>query len=57
MYDNETYTFQLSENAAETAKIILQFMGPFAIKANDELIYTGYFWPSHSSASCSLDYH
>jgi hypothetical protein len=24
----------------------------FAIKANDTLVYTGYFWPSYSSVSC-----
>ncbi len=55
LYDNETYTFQLAENAAETVKNLHPSVYglPFAIKANDELIYTGYFWPSYSSASCS----
>lgn len=54
-YDNETYTFKLTSEATEKIKNLKPsvFGLPFAIKANDELIYTGYFWPSYSSASCS----
>ena len=54
-YDNENYTFKLTNEAAEKVKNLKPsvFGLPFALKANNELIYTGYFWPSYSSASCA----
>jgi len=53
-YDTSKYTFELSTNAIESIKKLEHSVNglAFAIKANDTLIYTGYFWPSYSSASC-----
>jgi len=53
-YDPESYTFELSDNAVKKIKNMeLSVHGiPFAIKVDNILIYTGYFWPSYSSASC-----
>ncbi|PCJ82500.1 MAG: hypothetical protein COA49_00070 [Bacteroidetes bacterium] len=53
-YDSTEYTFELSEKAKEIIKNLEHAVHglAFAIKANDTLIYTGYFWPSYSSASC-----
>ena len=53
-YDPKTYTFRISDSAKEAIKSLqLSVHGlAFAIKANNVLIYTGYFWPAYSSASC-----
>lgn len=53
-YDSTNYTFVLSDKAKNTIKNMeLSVSGvAFAIKANETLIYSGYFWPSYSSASC-----
>lgn len=53
-YDSSEYAFELSDKALAAIKNLeLSVYGlPFAIKANGTLIYTGYFWPSYSSASC-----
>jgi len=53
-YDPNTYTFKISDTAKEAIKSLqLSVHGiAFAIKANNVLIYTGYFWPGYSSASC-----
>ena len=53
-YNSIEYKFQFSEKAQ---KIVGQMdhsvLGvPFAIAEGKELIYTGYFWPAYSSASC-----
>lgn len=53
-YDPSTFAFKISDTAKESIKNLehsLQGIA-FAIKANNVLIYTGYFWPSYSSASC-----
>lgn len=53
-YDSSTFTFKISDAAIKSIKSLqLSVHGvPFAIKANNVLIYTGYFWPSYSSAGC-----
>ena len=54
-YDPSTFTFKISNTAKESIKSLKHSVNgiAFAIKANNELIYSGYFWPSYSSASCS----
>lgn len=53
-YDPSTFTFKISGAAKESIKSLEHSVHgiAFAIKANNVLIYTGYFWPSYSSASC-----
>ena len=54
-YDSKNYTFVVTENARNAITGLKHSVWgvAFAIKANDVLIYTGYFWPSYSSAGCS----
>lgn len=54
-YDSTECTFEVSDKAVAAIKNLEHSVHglPFAIKANDTLIYTGYFWPSYSSASCN----
>ncbi len=53
-YDPSTFTFKISDTAKASIKSLEHSVHgiAFAIKANNVLIYTGYFWPSYSSASC-----
>ena len=53
-YDPINHAFKLSHKAENIIKDTNNFVfgAAFGIKANNELIYTGYFWPSLSSASC-----
>lgn len=53
-YDSNTFTFKISDAAKETIKSMQYSVYgiPFAIKANNVVVYSGYFWPSYSSASC-----
>jgi predicted small secreted protein len=53
-YDSRTCTFKLSDRAKEDIKNLEHSVHgiAFAVKANNVLVYTGYFWPSYSSASC-----
>lgn len=53
-YAPTNYTFELSDRAKNAIKNMEQSVHgvAFAIKVNSELIYSGYFWPSYSSASC-----
>ena len=53
-YDSVNYTFGLSDNAKNTIDNMEHsvYGVAFAVKANGILIYSGYFWPSYSSASC-----
>ena len=53
-YDSINYTFELSDKAKNTIKNMEHSVHgvAFAVKANGTLIYSGYFWPSYSSASC-----
>ncbi|MGF1637068.1 MAG: hypothetical protein ACFCUU_08350 [Cyclobacteriaceae bacterium] len=53
-YDPKNYEFKISGNARKAIdNIELAVHGvAFAVMANDTLIYSGYFWPSYSSATC-----
>ena len=53
-YSPATHTFELSEKAIKKLEDMKSelYQVPFAIKVNDTLIYTGYFWTSFSSLSC-----
>lgn len=53
-YAPGSFTFKISDTAKEAIKSLEHSVHgiAFAIKANDVLIYSGYFWPSFSSASC-----
>lgn len=53
-YDKSEYAFELSDEAKSTIMDLEHSVAgiAFAIKVDDDLIYTGYFWPSYSSASC-----
>ncbi|MCK5823367.1 MAG: hypothetical protein KAG95_05145 [Bacteroidales bacterium] len=54
-YDSKNYIFKISDAAIQTIQNIeFPVNGvAFAIKANNDLIYTGYFWPGYSSAGCN----
>ena len=54
-YDPSTFTFKVSNTAKESIKSLKHSVNgiAFAIKANNALIYSGYFWPGYSSATCS----
>lgn len=53
-YHSKDYYFKITEEArAAIDSLELSVAGvPFAITAEGELVYTGYFWPSYSSLSC-----
>lgn len=53
-YDSAHFTFELTDSAVRVIKSLkLSVSGlPFAVKADNRLIYTGYFWPTYSSLSC-----
>lgn len=53
-YDSINYTFELSDKAKNTIENMEHSVHgvAFAVKANGIPIYSGYFWPSYSSASC-----
>jgi hypothetical protein len=54
-YNPDEYVFEITEETRTT----LEDMGlpvdglAFGVKANGELIYTGYFWPAYSSIACN----
>jgi len=57
-YDQDEFLFKVSERAVDA---IEQLNVPvngiaFAIAVDRNLIYTGYFWPSYSSATCQWVY-
>ena len=54
-YDPSTFTFKISNSAKESIKSLKHSVNgiAFAVKANNDLIYSGYFWPSVSSGICS----
>lgn len=54
-YDPEGHIFTLSEDAAETVENMEHSVHgvAFGVTADDELVYTGYFWPGYSSATCN----
>ena len=53
-YDPDEHVFGISEQAKETIENMEHsVLGvAFGVTAGDELIYTGYFWPGYSSATC-----
>ena len=53
-YHPNEYFFTISENAKQKIENMDYSVHglPFGIMVNNELIYTGYFWPSYSSMSC-----
>lgn len=54
-YNSREYLLKISSKAAEAIEALEHsvFGLPFAVVADDQVIYTGYFWPSYSSASCT----
>ncbi|RLD61025.1 MAG: hypothetical protein DRJ01_08670 [Bacteroidetes bacterium] len=54
-YDLRNHVFKISDNAKQSIQNIeFSVHGlAFAIKADNNLIYTGYFLPSYSSMSCN----
>jgi len=54
-YKPADYEFTISEKArAKINDLEHSVLGiAFAIKANNTLVYTGYFWPCYSSATCN----
>ena len=53
-YDSNDYVFQISDKAKNAIDEVEHSVHgvPFAVKAKGKLIYSGYFWPSYSSAGC-----
>ena len=53
-YNSSNFTFELSDKAKNTIENMEHSVHgvAFAVKANGTIIYSGYFWPSFSSASC-----
>ena len=53
-YDSLEYAFWLSNRAMKAIENLEHSVHgiAFGIKANGTLVYTGYFWPSYSSAIC-----
>lgn len=53
-YDSGEYTFEITGSAQQKIEDLEHSTHgiAFAIKADNTLIYTGYFWPVYSSASC-----
>jgi len=54
-YNKTRYAFEITEKSRQT---ILELDVPidgsaFAVTVNKDVIYTGYFWPSYSSAICN----
>lgn len=54
-YDAKTCTFELSDRACKAiCDLPMSVSGvAFAVVANDELVYSAYFWPGYSSMSCN----
>jgi hypothetical protein len=53
-YDPAEYTFCITEKAAEAIDALEHSVSglAFAVTANGEMVYTGYFWPAYSSLAC-----
>ena len=53
-YEPSTFTYEISNHGQTKIKNLNHSVHgiAFAMKANDELIFTGYFWPAYSSMSC-----
>ena len=53
-YNSEKYVFTISDKAALAVENLEHsvFGLPFAVVADHEIAYTGYFWPAYSSLGC-----
>lgn len=53
-YNSKKHIFKITSSAAKKVEELQHSVHglAFAIVANEEVIYTAYFWPSYSSASC-----
>jgi len=53
-YNSEKHVFTISDKAALAVENLEHsvFGLPFAVVANHEIAYTGYFWPAYSSLTC-----
>ena len=53
-YDSKNYIFNISDESKEAVDNLEHSVYglAFAIKADNRLIYSGYFWPGYSSLSC-----
>ena len=53
-YNSKNHIFKISDAAAQAVKDQEHSVHglAFAVTANGEVVYTGYFWPAYSSASC-----
>lgn len=53
-YDSQQYIFEISDESIKRINKLEQTISgiPFALKVNDEIIYTGYFWYTYSSQLC-----
>jgi hypothetical protein len=53
-YDPDEHLFRVSKDARDAVREMEHSVHgvAFGVTAGDELIYTGYFWPGYSSATC-----
>ena len=53
-YNSEKHIFKISDAAAQAVKDLEHSVTglAFAVTADGEVVYSGYFWPAYSSASC-----
>ena len=53
-YNSKKHIFKISDAAAQAVKDQEHSVHglAFAVTANGEVVYTGYFWPGYSSAGC-----
>ncbi len=53
-YDKIDYSFSVSDRAVDAIKNVKHsvFGVAFALTVDGRVVYTGYFWPSYSSATC-----
>ncbi len=54
-YDSNDYIFEISSESKDKIENLEHSVHglAFALKVDNKLIYTGYFWPSYSSQSCN----
>jgi len=53
-YNSKKHIFTIKKSAAKDVEELEHSVHglPFAVVADEDVIYTGYFWPSYSSAIC-----
>jgi len=54
-YDRKNHIFGITQQVVDDVEALEHSVQglAFAVTANSELVYTGYFWPSYSSMICS----